>query len=73
MSYRANEIRSEAFAISLYRLPSITFLTDAFTARTAGHQIGMRLKAGYGIDPSDGQRAGFSYVKFASSGPRRSR
>lgn len=40
------------------RLPSITFLTDAFTAGTGGHQAGMRLKAGYGVSiHRDGQRA----------------
>lgn len=38
-----------AFATPLNRLPSITFLTDAFTIGTGGHQAGMRLKAGYGI------------------------
>lgn len=75
MSHRGNEIRSVwAFATPLNRLPSITFLTDAFTVGTGGHQAGMRLKAGYGrIDPSDGQRAGFSYVKFASSRIREGR
>jgi len=50
MSHRGNEIRSVwAFATPLNRLPSITFLTDAFTAGTGGHQAGMRLKAGYGV------------------------
>lgn len=50
MSHRGNEIRSVwVFATPLNRLPSITFLTDAFTVGTGGHQAGMRLKAGYGV------------------------
>jgi len=47
MSHRGNEIRPER--LRLNRLPSITFLTDAFTVGTGGHQAGMRLKAGYGV------------------------
>jgi len=60
MSQRRNEIRSArvgarplarslARAVPPRRLPSITFLTDAFTAGTGGHQAGMRLKAGYAV------------------------
>lgn len=41
--------RARARAVPLNRLPSITFLTDAFTVGTGGHQAGMRLKAGYGV------------------------
>jgi len=38
---------ARARAVPPRRLPSITFLTDAFTA--GGHQAGMRLKAGYAV------------------------